>query len=155
MGPAPDRRRHTALALAALCCLAGSATRVTASDGDWRPLQRHAAGSQALLQDASGGAIGITQRSDPCTQNGYRAYSFSTLLLCDAESFFEFEEQMSGAADLTRPRCGLFPDPGPCRAAIPKWCATKESHCVQANASHGLGDVALQRAAHTSTQAQP
>ena len=38
-----------------------------------------------------------------------------------AESFFEFEEQMRGAVNLLRPHCGLFPDPGPCNAAIPKW----------------------------------
>jgi hypothetical protein len=42
-------------------------------------------------------------------------------LLPAADSFFEFEEQMSGTVDLLRPRCGLFPDPGPCNAAIPKW----------------------------------
>jgi hypothetical protein len=66
MGAASDRRRCTALALAALCCLAGSATRATASDGGWRPLQRHAAGTRALLQDAgSGGAIGISNAQTP------------------------------------------------------------------------------------------
>ncbi len=38
----------------------------------------------------------------------------------DVFSFFEAEEEQT-SIQLAQPRCGRYPDPGPCNGAIAKW----------------------------------